>query len=129
MKLVRAAPRPCHLHKPCCHLLTASRSLGTALLLIRALLYADILRTMPSKAIELSAFDLYKRLLGGHDAAGKPKGPGGAATALAGALAGTGRLTLTRHCDGRMVSSSVVRCNPAPCAPCDSTSLSSMLLP
>lgn len=49
---------------------------------------ADILRTMPSKAIELSAFDLYKRLLGGKDAAGAPKGPSGAATALAGALAG-----------------------------------------
>ncbi len=49
---------------------------------------ADILRTMPSKAIELSAFDLYKRVLGGKDAAGAPKGPGGAATALAGALAG-----------------------------------------
>lgn len=61
-------------------------------LLTRALSRADILRTMPSKAIELSAFDLYKRLLGGHDAAGKPKGPGGAATALAGALAGAGRV-------------------------------------
>ena len=57
--------------------------------LTRALPHADILRTMPSKAIELSAFDLYKRLLAGHDAAGKPRGPGGAATALAGALAGT----------------------------------------
>ena len=72
---------------------------------------------MPSKAIELSAFDLYKRLLGGHDAAGKPKGPGGAATALAGALAGTGWLILTRHYDGRQV---LWRCNPAPCVPCDS---------
>jgi hypothetical protein len=49
---------------------------------------ADILRTMPSKAIELSAFDLYKRVLGGRDASGAPKGPGGVGTALAGAMAG-----------------------------------------
>jgi hypothetical protein len=43
---------------------------------------------MPSKAIELSAFDLYKRVLGGRDASGAPKGPGGVGTALAGAMAG-----------------------------------------
>ena len=51
---------------------------------------ADVLRTMPSKAIELSAFDLYKRLLSRRDAeTGLRKPAGGIATSVAGALAGT----------------------------------------
>jgi hypothetical protein len=45
---------------------------------------------MPSKAIELASFDLYKKLLGSRrrDAEGRRQHPGGLATTLAGALAG-----------------------------------------
>ena len=43
---------------------------------------------MPSKAIELTAFDAYKKLLSHEDANGKLKRPGPLLTALAGAAAG-----------------------------------------
>lgn len=46
---------------------------------------ADVLRTMPSKAIELASFDLYKKLLSVN---GEGKAPGGLVTSLAGAMAG-----------------------------------------
>lgn len=49
---------------------------------------ADILRVMPSKAIELSAFDAYKKFLSHEDEQGKLKRPGPLLTALAGAAAG-----------------------------------------
>ena len=84
-------------------------------LLTRAPLCADILRTMPSKAIELSAFDLYKRLLGGRDAAGKPKGPGGAATALAGAMAGSGRVVCWVLCEALLPLHRVPQASPEAC--------------
>ena len=47
---------------------------------------------MPTKAIELTSFDLYKRLLGrrSRGADGKRAHPGGIATTVAGALAGEG---------------------------------------
>lgn len=51
---------------------------------------ADVLRTMPSKAIELASFDLYKKLF----ASLRPRGtdgkhhPSGLGVTLAGALAG-----------------------------------------
>lgn len=50
--------------------------------------HADILRVMPSKAIELTAFDAYKKLLSHEDRDGKLKRPGPLLTALAGAAAG-----------------------------------------
>lgn len=43
---------------------------------------------MPSKAIELTAFDAYKKLLSHEDEDGKLKRPGPLLTALAGAAAG-----------------------------------------
>ena len=43
---------------------------------------------MPSKAIELTAFDAYKKLLSHEDADGNLKRPGPLLTALAGAAAG-----------------------------------------
>ena len=49
---------------------------------------ADILRVMPSKAIELTAFDAYKKLLSHDDEDGKSKRPGPLLTGLAGAAAG-----------------------------------------
>ena len=49
---------------------------------------ADILRVMPSKAIELTAFDAYKKLLSHEGEDGKLKRPGPLLTALAGAAAG-----------------------------------------
>lgn len=49
---------------------------------------ADILRVMPSKAIELSAFDAYKKFLSREDEHGKLKRPGPLLTGLAGAAAG-----------------------------------------
>ncbi|KAL3135657.1 hypothetical protein ABBQ38_006136 [Trebouxia sp. C0009 RCD-2024] len=49
---------------------------------------ADILRVMPSKAIELTAFDAYKKLLSHEDENGKLKRPGPLLTGLAGAAAG-----------------------------------------
>lgn len=52
------------------------------------LLHADILRVMPSKAIELSAFDAYKKFLSHHDERGELKRPGPLLTGLAGAAAG-----------------------------------------
>ena len=48
-------------------------------------LYADVLRTMPSKAIELASFDLYKKVLSVNK---DGKGRGGVVTSLAGAMAG-----------------------------------------
>ena len=42
---------------------------------------------MPSKAIELASFDLYKRLLSPAPS-GDRRGPGGLATSVAGGLAG-----------------------------------------
>lgn len=48
-----------------------------------------MLRTMPSKAIELASFDLYKKVLGAALSGGRKRDhPGGLATGLAGALAG-----------------------------------------
>ena len=44
---------------------------------------------MPSKAIELTAFDAYKKLLSHEDEEGKLKRPGPLLTGLAGAAAGT----------------------------------------
>ena len=49
---------------------------------------ADILRVMPSKAIELAAFDAYKKLLSHTDPDGKLMRPGPLLTGLAGAMAG-----------------------------------------
>ena len=43
---------------------------------------------MPSKAIELTAFDAYKKLLSHEDENGKLKRPGPLLTGLAGAAAG-----------------------------------------
>ena len=54
--------------------------------------HVDILRVMPSKAIELSAFDAYKKLLSHHDEDGQLKRPGPLLTGLAGAAAGRGCL-------------------------------------
>ena len=51
-------------------------------------LSADILRVMPSKAIELAAFDAYKKLLSREGDDGKLMRPGPLLTALAGAAAG-----------------------------------------
>ena len=51
-------------------------------------LVSDILRVMPSKAIELAAFDAYKKLLSHEDANGKVMRPGPLFTGLAGAAAG-----------------------------------------
>ena len=50
---------------------------------------ADILRVMPSKAIELTAFDAYKKLLSHEDGDRKLKRPGPLLTGLAGAAAGS----------------------------------------
>ena len=52
---------------------------------ILRLCYTDVLRTMPSKAIELASFDMYKRLLA-RDSQGA--GMAGLATSVAGGLAG-----------------------------------------
>ncbi|DBA66960.1 TPA: hypothetical protein ACH3X2_002072 [Trebouxia sp. C0005] len=49
---------------------------------------ADILRVMPSKAIELAAFDAYKKLLSHEGDDGKLMRPGPLLTGLAGAAAG-----------------------------------------
>lgn len=49
---------------------------------------ADVLRTMPSKAIELASFDMYKKTLGRLRPGGSSSHPGGLATGFAGALAG-----------------------------------------
>lgn len=49
---------------------------------------ADILRVMPSKAIELAAFDAYKKLLSREDEEGRLMRPGPLLTGLAGAAAG-----------------------------------------
>ena len=46
---------------------------------------ADVLRTMPSKAIELASFDLYKKYLIPGDPS---NGIGGFLTSVAGAMAG-----------------------------------------
>lgn len=46
---------------------------------------ADVLRTMPSKAIELATFDLYKKFLIPGDPS---NGVGGFLTSVAGAMAG-----------------------------------------
>ena len=54
---------------------------------------ADILRVMPSKAIELTAFDAYKKLLSHEDGDGKLKRPGPLLTGLAGAAAGSTSLS------------------------------------
>ncbi len=51
-------------------------------------LNADILRVMPSKAIELAAFDAYKKLLSHEGDDGKLMRPGPLLTGLAGAAAG-----------------------------------------
>ncbi len=51
-------------------------------------LSADILRVMPSKAIELAAFDAYKKMLSHEGDDGKLRRPGPLLTALAGAAAG-----------------------------------------
>ena len=50
--------------------------------------HADVLRTMPSKAIELASFDMYKKTLGRLRPGGSSAHPGGFATGFAGALAG-----------------------------------------
>ena len=57
---------------------------------------------MPTKAIELTSFDLYKRLLGSRSrgADGKRAHPGGVATAVAGALAGSGLLAACKLAAG-----------------------------
>ena len=57
---------------------------------------ADILRVMPSKAIELTAFDAYKKLLSHEDGDGKLKRPGPVLTGLAGAAAGVAPVLLPR---------------------------------
>ncbi|KAK9789573.1 hypothetical protein WJX73_002973 [Symbiochloris irregularis] len=49
---------------------------------------ADVLRTMPSKAIELASYDLYKRLLSRKDHTGRRRSPGPVASTVAGAAAG-----------------------------------------
>jgi hypothetical protein len=50
---------------------------------------ADIIRVIPSKAIELATFDLYKTLLSPHGAHGEvTRRPGPLLTGLAGAAAG-----------------------------------------
>ena len=54
---------------------------------------ADVLRTMPSKAIELASFDMYKKTLGRLRPGGSSTHPGGLATGCAGALAGTAPCT------------------------------------
>lgn len=46
---------------------------------------ADVLRTMPSKAIELASFDMYKKLMSRD---GQSAGVAGFATSIAGGLAG-----------------------------------------
>lgn len=49
----------------------------------------DVLRTMPSKAIELTSYDVYKRFLSHTDLrTGKKRPPGPVASFMAGALAG-----------------------------------------
>ena len=56
----------------------------------------DVLRTMPSKAIELASFDLYKKAFGSL----RPKGadgkrhPSGLGVTVAGALAGVPHFTM-----------------------------------
>ena len=50
--------------------------------------FADVLRTMPSKAIELASFDMYKKTLGRLRPGGDSSHPGGLATGVAGAFAG-----------------------------------------
>ena len=62
---------PAHMHAATVHTLTA-----------------DILRVMPSKAIELAAFDAYKKLLSHEGDDGKLMRPGPLLTGLAGAAAG-----------------------------------------
>ena len=49
---------------------------------------ADVLRVMPSKAIEFTAFDAYKRVLGQRDPATGKYSCGHAGSALAGGAAG-----------------------------------------
>ena len=58
---------------------------------------ADVLRTMPSKAIELASFDMYKKTLGRLRPGGSSSHPGGLATGFAGALAGAQSHILTMH--------------------------------
>ena len=56
--------------------------------MLRRVCIADVLRTMPSKAIELASFDMYKKTLGKLRPGGSSSHPGGLATGFAGALAG-----------------------------------------
>lgn len=55
---------------------------------------ADVLRTGPSKAVELAAFDLYKRILGQQSLTGEWRPPGPLGLSIAGALAGPSPFSL-----------------------------------
>ena len=68
---------------------------------------ADVLRTMPSKAIELASYDIYKRLLSCKDpSTGQRRVPGAAASTVAGALAGA-RACPNHSLPGHIVASSL----------------------
>ena len=66
---------------------------------------ADVLRTMPSKAIELASFDMYKKTLGRLRPGGSSSHPGGLATGFAGALAGAHDHILIMHRQASVLTS------------------------
>lgn len=71
-----------------------------------ALPRADVLRVMPSKAIEFTAFDAYKKVLCKRDPVTGAYVPGHASSALAGGAAGVsaGWVAVTKCLTGGRVS-------------------------
>lgn len=68
---------------------------------------ADIIRVIPSKAVELAAFDIFKGLLAStNEETGKVSRPGALLTGLAGAAAGQ----LLDHAQEKPTSAAVLSC-------------------